>query len=319
MNRRIERRKFLEIAAAAPFLFDGLRVQAEQGAHRIRVGHNLTTYLSGGRGPEGFWQGVEELASVGVRGTEADNRQARLSETYEKSPNQVKERLAKNHMECVALYYNPTTLYDLSITDSATREENLKRGMAIGRFLKAIGGSILNFAGGTRPEPNPAVAFAEFGKLVNELGKRLRDDLGIRLGIHPHRGHLVENAEDIARAMDATRPEFFSLCPDTGHLLAAGADPLTIFRTYRSRIIYTHYKDYDPNLVSGRGADTARRGGFTELGKGAVDFKGITDLLRATGYDGWAMIELDRAPGAAIDAVKANLQYMGDTLNLRSR
>lgn len=310
------------MASAAPLLLGGLsarvRLQAQQPAHRIRVGHNLTTYISGGRGPDGFWQGVEELASVGVRGTEADNRQARLSETYEQSPSQVRDRLAKNNMECVALYYNPTTLYNLSITDSATREENLKRGMAIGRFLKAIGGSILNFAGGTRPEPSPAAAFAEFGKLLNELGKRLRDDLGIRLGIHPHRGHLVENAEDIARAMDSTRPEFFSLCPDTGHLLAAGADPLTIFRTYRSRIIYTHYKDYDPNLVSGRGAD-GRRGGFTELGKGAVDFKGITDLLRTTGYDGWAMIELDRAPAAPIDAVKANLQYMSETLKLQLR
>ena len=78
-----------------------------------------------------------------------------------------------------------------------------------------------------------------------------------------------------------------------------------------------HYKDYDPNLVTPRTAETGRKGGFAELGKGVVDFPSITELLLATGYDGWVMIELDQAPAIEIDAVKTNLAYMTQKLGLR--
>ena len=43
---------------------------------------------------------------------------------------------------------------------------------------------------------------------------------------------------------------------------------------------------------------------------------GMESLLD-TGYDGWVMIELDRAPAAEIDAVKHNLDYMTKTLGLK--
>ena len=152
---------------------------------------------------------------------------------------------------------------------------------------------------------------------MNELGKRLQEEYGIRLGYHPHRGHMLETGADIKRAMDVTNPKYFSLCPDTGHLIAGGSDPLEIFKTYRSRIIFMHYKDYDPNLVTPRTAETGRKGGFVELGKGSVDFPPITELLLATGYDGWVMIELDTAPALEIDAVKTNLAYMTGKLGLR--
>jgi inosose dehydratase len=176
---------------------------------------------------------------------------------------------------------------------------------------------LLNLAGGPRPQPDPTAEFAAFAKLVNELGKRLQEEYGIRLGYHPHRGLMLENREDIKRAMDLTNPKYFSLCPDTGHLMAGGSDPLEVFKTYRSRIIFMHYKDYDPNFVTPRTAETGRKGGFVELGKGAVDFPSITELLLATGYDGWVMIELDRAPALEIDAVKTNLAYMTGKLGLR--
>lgn len=189
--------------------------------------------------------------------------------------------------------------------------------MRVGKFLKAVGGDLLNLAGGPRPQPDPAAEFKALARLVNELGKRLREEYGLRLGIHPHRGHLVENGSEIKLAMELTNPDVFSLCPDTGHLLAADTDPLEIFKTYRSRIIYMHYKDYDPNLVTPRTAETGRKGGFVELGKGAVDFPSITRLLLDTNYSGWAMIELDRAPAAPIDAVKTNLNYMTATLGLK--
>jgi inosose dehydratase len=320
----LKRRDFLALTAAVPAAGASLwtawaRPLGAQSSptQKFRIGHNLTTYISGDRGPEGFWHGVEEIASLGVRGTEADNRPSRLSATYGDSPSVVRDRLTGHNMKFVALYYNPTTGFNIPLADPAAYEQNLEQGMAIGKFVKEIGGDILNLAGGVRPQPDPAPEFRALARLVNELGKRLLNEFGLRLGIHPHRGHLVETQEEIARAMEMTRPEYFSLCPDTGHLLAAGADPLDVFRTYRSRIIYMHYKDYSANLLTAPSAETGRRGGFVELGKGNIDFPAITEVLLTTGYDGWVMIELDRAPAAPIDAVRANLRYMTDTLGLK--
>jgi len=39
-----------------------------------------------------------------------------------------------------------------------------------------------------------------------------------------------------------------------------------------------------------------RRGMFCELGAGDVDLPAFFDALRATGYDGWVVVEQDRIP-----------------------
>jgi inosose dehydratase len=317
MTRKLKRREFLGLAATAPLLFSRLSsarmadATHNAAAQKFGIGHNLTTYISGGRGPDGFWKGVEEIAKLGVRATEADNTPSRLTETYEASAAEVKERLAKHDVQLVAIYQT------LPVSDAARFDANLQQAMRVGRFLKNVGGEIFNLAGGARPQPDPAEEFKTFGRFANELGKRLREEYGLRLGYHPHTGTLVQTREEVGRMMDVTRPEYFAMCPDTGHLKAGGADPLEVFKTYRSRIIYMHYKDWDPELVTERTAQTGRKGGFVELGKGVVDFKPITEFLLATGYDGWVMIELDRAPGAEIDAVKHNLDYMKNTLGLK--
>lgn len=327
MTRRLPRREFLGLAAATATAaaagplgkFDALAApayssgggQAARAPQKFRIGHNLTTYISGGRGPDGFWKGVGDIAGLGVHGTEADDNPSKLTATYGASPGEVKERLAKHGVTLVALYHT------LPVSDPSKYQENLESGLRVGKFLKEVGGSLINLAGGPRPQPDPTAEFTAFAKLVNELGKRLQEEYGLRLGYHPHRGHLLETGADITRAMEMTNAKYFSLCPDTGHLLAGGTDPFEIFKTYRSRIIFMHYKDYDPNLITPRTKETGRKGGFVELGKGIVDFPKITELLLATGYDGWVMIELDRAPAAEIDAVKTNLAYMTKTLGLR--
>ena len=113
------------------------------------------------------------------------------------------------------------------------------------------------------------------------------------------------------------RPSILGCAPTLVISKRAAPIPWKFSKTYRSRIIYMHYKDWDPELVTPRTAQTGRKGGFVELGKGVVDFRPITEFLLDTGYDGWVMIELDRAPAAEIDAVKHNLDYMTKTLSLK--
>ena len=60
-----------------------------------------------------------------------------------------------------------------------------------------------------------------------------------------------------------------------------------------------------------------RNGLFCELGRGAVDFKEVTNQLRAIGYDGWIVVEQDVLPslGTPFASAQRNRQYVA-TLGL---
>jgi inosose dehydratase len=215
-------------------------------------------------------------------------------------------------MQMAALYHN------LPVDEAARFDEGVSEGMAVGKFMHATGISIFNLSGGTRkPGGNPSEDFKALARLVNELGKRLKDEYGIQLGYHPHTNNMIENRAEIGRMMEMTDPRYFHLHPDTGHLLAGGSDPLEVFRTFQSRIAYLHFKDWDPNMVTARTAQTGRKGGFPELGEGIVPLPQIAEFLLSTGYDRWVMIEIDSSRTTPLDSATKDLKYMTGRLKLK--
>jgi inosose dehydratase len=126
-----------------------------------------------------------------------------------------------------------------------------------------------------------------YAKAANEIGKRCLESYGVRFAVHPHLGALVQSREDVARVMDRTDPRYFFLAPDTGHLAAAGADNVEVFKTYKDRIVHAHLKDWAPPVAPGT------RGSFAVLGKGIVDFPALLEILATTSFDGWLDVELD--------------------------
>jgi inosose dehydratase len=83
---------------------------------------------------------------------------------------------------------------------------------------------------------------------------------------------------------------------DTGHLLAAGADPVEALERWRARIDYVHVKDVDLDVLE-RAPDWPaawRDGVFCELGTGDLDVRGLLDRL--DGYRGWLVVEQDWVP-----------------------
>lgn len=110
MSHTLQRREFLSLATAtvvAPALLfpSAARAQTAASRQKFKVGHNLTTYISGGKGPDGFWQGITEISSLGVHGTEADDGPSKLTATYGSDPGQVRERLDKSKTTLVAIYH----------------------------------------------------------------------------------------------------------------------------------------------------------------------------------------------------------------------
>lgn len=278
----------------------------------FRVGQATTAHLFVEASAGGFWKGAEDLASLGFHGTEADNTLARLSDTYGQRVQEFRDRLANCRMTLPALYHV------LDVQDPSRRRENLDEGLRVGKFIHEAGGSILNLAGGKRPADGCTPEdFRVLTEVVNELGKRLRDEWGIRLCYHSEVGLIGQNQEEITRIMDSTRPEYLSFCPDTAHLLAAGCDVLGLFRTYRSRIIHVHFKDFDFNWHNEDLTKAGLRGGFVELGAGVVDFTALTDFLLSSRYDGWVMLEVDPPRMTPAATAQINHRYATERLKLR--
>lgn len=129
----------------------------------------------------------------------------------------------------------------------------------------------------------------ETKKWVEYAGER-----NIILTIHNHisnppgRENSVETREDLLRYLDE-RPGLFA-CPDTGHLLLCGSDPVQTIRDLGERCRAIHLKDLNPDCV---GIHRAQKGMWAELGKGALDLKSVMQTLEDIDYQGWIMVEYD--------------------------
>lgn len=172
----------------------------------------------------------------------------------------------------------------------------------------------------------PTLDDAQWSVLLTNLD-RLADHAvtrGCVAVIHPHIGTMVENADDVQRVLDGSR---ISLCVDTGHLVAAGADPVAITRAHTDRVGHVHLKDVDAALaadvVAGRTSfsDAVAAGLWKVLGEGSVDVLAMISALEGAGYQGWYVLEQDRMltdgepEGAGpITDVRACLDYVRTAL-----
>lgn len=150
---------------------------------------------------------------------------------------------------------------------------------------------------------------------VREIGARV----GLVVAFHPHYGTVVERAEDVRRLLESTD---VPLCLDTGHLIVAGADPLSIAREAGARVAHVHLKDVDAALAARVRArevgyrDAVRAGLYRPLGDGDLDLGGLLEILRGQGYVGWHVLEQDLVldagddPGWPLANVRASVGFL---------
>lgn len=143
---------------------------------------------------------------------------------------------------------------------------------------------------------------------------------GVIAVVHPHIGTLVETAEDVQRVVDGSHIGF---CIDTGHLAAAGADPVAITLANLDRVKHVHLKDVDTEMAAKVVAkqvtfsDAVADGMWQVLGEGDVDIRAMIEALEGAGYDGWYVLEQDvmfkdgepEGEGPIAD-VRASLDYV---------
>jgi inosose dehydratase len=122
---------------------------------------------------------------------------------------------------------------------------------------------------------------------------------GLEPVFHHHMGTRVQTPAEIERLLDGTD---VALLLDTGHLVAAGGDPVQAMHAWCGRVRHLHVKDVSLRVI--RDApdwdEAWRRGAFCELGTGDVDLAGFFAALE--GYDGWLVVEQDWFPREGEDA-----------------
>ncbi len=230
-------------------------------------------------------QALREIAAAGYQGFELfDGNLA----AYETRKDAFRSLLRETGLQFLAVYSGANFIYPEVLPDELWRiKKAATLAAALGAKYLILGGGALRAAGAQE---------ADYARLADGLNQArdIAQACGLTACYHPHHGTLVETPAEIANILRLTP---ISLCPDTGHVLEAGGDPVEIIRQYHDRIPYLHLKDYG-------------QGDFRVLGQGAVDIPGILEALSAAGYQGWITVELDSYAGPPKEAAAIARRYL---------
>lgn len=251
-----------------------------------------------------FEQCVSEMALAGFTGSEVGNK-------YPKDPEVLKKALELRGVEICNQWFSSFLL-------TKPLEEVEKEFRAQLAFLKAMGSKIIG-ASEQSYSVQGQMETPVFGHKyvmndeewevlctgLNKLGKIAKEEYGISLTFHHHMGTVVQTAEETARLMEGTDPEYVSLLFDSGHFAYCGEDPVAMVRKYVDRIKHVHLKDIRPDVVAKvKGEDMSflagvRAGAFTIPGDGCVDFDSIFKVLEEADYTGYMVVEAEQDPAKA--------------------
>ena len=251
-----------------------------------------------------FEQCVSEMALAGFTGSEVGNK-------YPKDPEVLKKALELRGVEICNQWFS-------SFLITKTFEEVEKEFRAQLTFLKAMGSKIIGASEqshsvqGQMETPvfgHKYVMNDEEWELLctglNKLGKIAKEEYGISLTFHHHMGTVVQTAEETARLMEGTDPEYVNLLFDSGHFAYCGEDPVAMVKKYVDRIKHVHLKDIRPDVVAKVKAEDmsflagVRAGAFTIPGDGCVDFDSIFKVLEEADYTGYMVVEAEQNPAKA--------------------
>jgi sugar phosphate isomerase/epimerase len=259
-----------------------------------------------GWSPDGSRQreALADIAAFGFRGFETISQRLK---PYLEDPEGVERGAArfKDLLDSHGLH--------LVCTTGATDE--------IARFVRALGASRVMVGVMARERPDaPVEHFDDVVERLNEQGRRMADQ-GIRLGVHPAVWTKFARPEEIRAILDRTDPRYVGFIPDIGQITLGGGDPVELCREYADRLVHVHLSDTAPEYRGGRlghkyyGYQEAVTGHhMRDLGTGGVDFPGLLDAMKRSGYRGWATIETYMPIGSARESCESNKRYIEDVL-----
>ncbi len=252
-----------------------------------------------------FPQALKTISTLGFKGVQMLGW---VRDAYRGSKSaELKEQLQALKLQPVAL-----SCSDVELDPAKMRDETAEfRGYA--DFFQRLGGLYLQVTDSGQPDKKyTAGEIKSLASRMDALG-RVAQDYALTLGYHPHLGTIGETREGLGRVLEATDPGAVKLITDVAHLALGGSDPAEVIRTFRARLIFTHFKDARKDAADlarknrAHGREAEHR--FCEIGTGVVDFHAILRALRDVNFRGWVIIELDGedvAPGGPSRSARIN-------------
>ena len=139
----------------------------------------------------------------------------------------------------------------------------------------------------------------ELTDLIDEAVDVLNAE-GVKPGLHNHVGTWIETQHEYEHVLNAIDASRLGAAFDIGHLEWAGISARDAIATWADRVQDLHLKDLDLDLArrSREEGLTYERatdlGLYREPGLGQIDLRGTLEAL-PEGWDGWVIIEVDRA------------------------
>jgi inosose dehydratase len=299
----IDRRDFLAALGALSFSFrlkaeaTGSLAEATGLFAGIHPGYAAITW--GGKDD----QAIDEIAEVGFKGIQL---RASAFDAYGTRPAVLKDLLAKRGLTFAVLSsgnlkYQP-----------ADRQAQLDLHLSHAAFVRDAGGLMIQVID-EKPRDRPVTPddYSRLADMLNTLGEKTRA-MGVPLVYHHHMNSTGEAPAAIEAIMTDSAASAVGLLFDIAHYQQGGGDPVKAIRRYGKAIKVVHLKDVRP-------IDAAPGYQWIELGRGRVDVKGCVAALKDVGFDGWAIVELDRVvdpDGTPKASAAANRDYVVKQLGL---
>jgi sugar phosphate isomerase/epimerase len=213
---------------------------------------------------------------------------------------EIRQRAADLGMEIAFLAPYVTALNSLDETTHQRQVDLLKRGV---EMTSELGASGLRVYGGK--EVPEAEWQPHFERLVAgiRVGGEMAQSAGVKLAVENHQTTMTVSARRTMEVVRAVGLPSVGVLYDQANLSHMGQEEFAeALELQRGRIVHVHVKDFVRK--PGRERSTSDAVAFMPaegrsiitkaVGEGIVPWARIIPALRATGYDGWLSLELEK-------------------------
>ena len=253
---------------------------------KLKIGYTALTWNAVPKTPENLEPALKDIASLGFYKFETF---CDILDDYDQKGT-LRALIDKYKVPLCSGYLS------LNLIDSSLRKDNLDKVTRYAKVVKKYGGTFVVLAsnGIKREGYDFEAAKAQLVSSLNDYGKAC-SDLGLSAGLHQHTGTAIETRDETYAIMHAVDTRHVKFAPDVGQLQKGGADAYQVVKDFLPITTHMHLKDYSGGQYFV---------GYSPLGQGKVNLKGILDLLEDSGHDCDVMVELDRAPETPITALE---------------
>jgi sugar phosphate isomerase/epimerase len=253
--------------------------------------------------PNDYAGTLKQLAAIGYREVEAAG-------FFGHSADEVKAAMASAGLQCVSAHY---PMGELQKDIDGTLKYAKVLGLAYvicSTPSVADPAKLASYPGGAGKYFRDGMTADDWrwnAEQFNEFGKKFKAE-GIQFGYHNHTTEFHDVGGGLTGLdvlLKDTDPAYVTLEMDCGWVVAAGRDPMALFKQYAKRISMLHIKDLKPAVPGKLPGERVS----TILGKGTIDYQPIFAAAKKVGIKHY-FVEQEEFDGDPMQELTADYQYL---------